>query len=112
MTWIKGQSGNPRGRPKNLFIDELKECLRNVEEEKKDLFLKHYVRRAFEKDIITIDLARKLVPDLMQQEITNDVSITGVELLDDFIKRVTERSAKAPEELPKESGNTSNTGTV
>jgi hypothetical protein len=89
--WVKGVSGNPKGRVANPFIEYLREALIEVEEEKKEKFLKKYVKRAFEKDVVMMDLAKKLVPDLVQQDNINknfDLTKAKQEIKNDLNSRV------------------------
>jgi len=68
MTWKKGQSGNPKGRPRKPEIEELRYAIKTVEKEKGSPLLIHLVRRAYRSDPVLIALIRKIVPDLQRIE--------------------------------------------
>lgn len=98
MTFRKGDPNiNRKGRPKNPYVEELREALIAVEEETRQKFAKRYVKRAFEKDIVMMDLAKKLYPDLIQQEtsITQAADIEKVkeEFVNDINTRIEKRES-------------------
>ena len=64
MPWKKGQSGNPGGRPRMPEVEELRKALVKAAREHDCTFLEHFVKRAYENDIVAIALAKKLIPDL------------------------------------------------
>lgn len=62
----KGQSGNPRGRPKGAtgYAADLTRAIRTVEKEQGKSLLQHFVERAFKSDKVLAAVAKKLIPDL------------------------------------------------
>lgn len=67
----KGQSGNPKGRPKKglAAMDDLDRAIRKVEKEKRITLMEHFVTRAFENDAVLMSLLKKKLPDLKQAEL-------------------------------------------
>jgi len=65
-TWRKGISGNPKGRPKNAEIELLRGALDKAKKKKGIYFLDHFVERAYESDQVAIALARKILPDRIE----------------------------------------------
>jgi hypothetical protein len=70
--WIKGVSGNPFGRPKSPEREELRKALEYAQKTQDKSFLQHFVNRAFENDAVAIALAKKLLPDLEEKDLTPD----------------------------------------
>lgn len=71
--WKKGQSGNPNGKPKRPEIEAVREALMEVEYEKKISLWKHLVKQAYEDNTVLIALARKFLPDKIEDESFNRV---------------------------------------
>jgi len=64
--WLRGNSGNPKGRPKKAEIDKLRKALEYGEQKfGKDIFY-HAIERAFKNDQVLIALLKKLVPDKLE----------------------------------------------
>jgi len=68
--WVKGQSGNPKGRPKDghTRLDNLLKGLRAVESERNLNLLKHFFEEAFTDKTILVAAMKKLYPDLKSIE--------------------------------------------
>ena len=66
--WQKGQSGNPKGRPKKGMVYELEKAIKKVEKEKGEKLLVHAVRQAFEDNSVLVSILKKILPDLRQVE--------------------------------------------
>ena len=64
MTWKKGQTGNPNGRPRVGAIAELNQAIAVVEKKKRRKLLEHFAARAFEDDYVLTALMKKKLPDL------------------------------------------------
>lgn len=62
--YVKGQSGNPYGRPKRPEIEELRKAIKTVEAKKRKKLLIHFVERAYESDDVLKALGKKIIPDL------------------------------------------------
>lgn len=62
-TWKKGQSGNPKGKPKDPFVREFHNALRTTERKKRKKFLVHLWEEAWDDNKLAASLAKKLVPD-------------------------------------------------
>lgn len=77
MAFKKGQSGNPKGRPKSPEVEELRAAIREVEKGKKTKLLKHFVKKAYEDNRVLIALMKKILPDISQS--SGDLNIGGQE---------------------------------
>ena len=68
MTWDKGQSGNPGGRPKGpkSELAKLREAVKHIERKKGVTLYEHFVKQAFKDNAVLTALTKKLVPDLKQ----------------------------------------------
>ena len=78
MPFKKGQSGNPKGRPKLKESEKeaLDIAIKTVQKQRKRNLLNHFVRRAFENDKVLIALIKKRIPDM--QHVQADVDIKEI----------------------------------
>ena len=61
--WQKGESGNPRGRPKNPEAEELRQALRQARKKHGNRGLVyHFVDRAYVNDNVLIALMKQVLP--------------------------------------------------
>lgn len=58
-----------RGRPKKPEIEELRNAIKQVEQEKKEKLLVHFIRRAFKNDNVMVAAIKKLIADKTQAEV-------------------------------------------
>lgn len=66
----KGQSGNPKGRPRGAtgYAADLTRVIRTVEKADGKSLLEHFVKQAFKSDRVLIAVVKKLLPDLKAVE--------------------------------------------
>lgn len=81
MTWEKGKSGNPNGRPKgskNKLTLALQAAIEEVEKEKGKGLFKHFVERGFKSDQVLTALIKKLIADKTEIEgfVEGDIKVT------------------------------------
>lgn len=60
--WVKGQSGNPSGRPRRPEIEELRKALVKAKKEHKVSFIEHFVDKAYKEKDYAIALFKKILP--------------------------------------------------
>ena len=80
--WVKGVSGNPKGRTRKPEIELFREALAKVEKEKDMSLLEHAVRLSFKSEAVLVALLKKILPDKM--DIAMKAEITDEEMA--FIK--------------------------
>lgn len=70
--WRKGQSGNPKGRPKNPEIEQFRQALEKVAKEKDTTLLESIIRRAYKSDSLAQAVLKKILPDLTSADIKGE----------------------------------------
>lgn len=78
-------TGNAKGRPISIERLELREALDKAKKEHNKTFLEHFVSRAYEDNQCAIALAKKLLPDKIENEHIGNALI--LELADGIIKK-------------------------
>jgi len=68
MTFQKGQSGNPKGRPKKPIVEELERAIRKVQRQEGKKLLVHAVEQAFKDNGVLVAILKKILPDLRHIE--------------------------------------------
>ncbi len=81
VTWKKGQSGNPAGKPKGITnkysLKELRKAVERVEKEFDHKLLDHFVEQAFYDNKVLGMLLKKFLPDLKHTDIDASLSTDG-----------------------------------
>lgn len=74
--WVKGQSGNPKGRKRTgeSHLEKLEKAVAEHERKTGQNLWAHFVERAFKDDRVMIALGRKLIADKSTQEIEGVLS--------------------------------------
>ena len=83
--FVKGQSGNPNGRPKNAEIDMLRTALNKQGKKLNVDFWDEVAKQAFKNPTIMLAVIKKFVPDLSSQELKHSGEL-DINLLADKIQ--------------------------
>ena len=74
--FVKGKSGNPKGREKgskNFFtLGKLYEAIKSVEDDKKIDYFKYIIERSLDSDKILIALMHKIIPSVVITKIEDE----------------------------------------
>jgi hypothetical protein len=71
--FVKGQSGNPGGRPKNSEASMLKKAMRRIEKKRGVNFYERFCEMALEDPSVMVALMKKIIPDLKQVEMEGNL---------------------------------------
>ncbi len=82
MTYQKGESGNPAGRPKKALIDKFEKAIKKVEKVKGKTIFQHFAERAFDDDGVLIAVMKKRLPDMKQVDGKIKIAVPMVPLSD------------------------------
>lgn len=77
MAFKKGQSGNPKGRPRKPAVTELENALKKAGKRHGKSFIQHCADEAFINPQMTIAILKKLLPDLKQTDGKIDTTVSG-----------------------------------
>jgi len=79
MRWVKGQSGNTKGRPAKPAIHQLQEALsKAAHEHHGKTLIEHAVKEAYSDNGVLIAILKKILPDMSQQELKAQVKGGGI----------------------------------
>ena len=101
MPFKKGQSGNLKGRPKevtNRFnLERLKDAIVAIEDKKKINYFEYIIERSLTDNKLLGVVLRKLVPDTMHQT----VNLFPEEFLEKKIKVINKNGSHVPERFQR-----------
>jgi hypothetical protein len=100
--WVKGQCGNPKGRPKgsSTTIKQFREALKNVEAKQGKTLLQHAIEQAYKDHTVLIAMVKKILPDLtegyIEEVIKHEEHVVKVtEVINDIVTRIERHKADA-----------------
>jgi len=106
--YVKGQSGNPAGKPKgaNQPMTELLKAIKLVEKSKRKKLMVHFVEQAYKDNKVLVALMKKVLPDKKVEDINiggqagNPLSIV---MFDDTNtkRKIHKRTASSPNKRAK-----------
>ncbi len=74
--WIKGQSGNPAGRPKDIKVYRYRAIIEEFEKEKKTTLLELACQRAWDGDnYLLAKILNKILPDKLEVEQDTEITV-------------------------------------
>lgn len=81
--FVKGQSGNPKGRPPVPEIEALRQAIRAVQQKKGKTLLQHAIEESYKDNKLLVAILRKILPDL--QSVSGKIGLGG-ELIINVVK--------------------------
>ena len=91
--FVKGQSGNPHGRPRKAEIDKLRVALNKQGVKQKQDFWDAVAEKAYDNPSIMIAVIKKFVPDLVYTKTDMDVIVNITEVIQQARSRLDRCSA-------------------
>ena len=91
-----------KGRPKKPEIEELRKAIKQVEQEKKEKLLVHFIRRAFKNDNVMVAAIKKLIADKTQAEVDLGGEIKAILVIDKLNENKKSEPASVPGKGAKE----------
>jgi len=103
--WVKGQSGNPKGRPKGISItQELRKALEEIEPNTKETWLALTIKRILVKGVVDGDpIILKAIWEFIDGKPTQKIDATVKTELDEgleYIRGIIVEERKEAHELP------------